>query len=1162
MNTKRSYLDNLNAGRQRRSDTTLEDISRTLDQLESRLGRTLETRQRGPERESDIAQRMQRLSEAAAEPHPENPRTYSAGEDCDQLQRIARQIESSRHQEDQLTSIGSIAEELKALREDMRAMVGSGLRREFNALREELAGIMAAAPQSPMTAELNAEFERLSRATTLLAERSDDKSTKMLRLELEQVKASLDSLAREETVRSLDKRWDTIESQLATGADPAIERLGARLEEIGAAVEGLPGSLSLHTLEECLRTLASSLDQFAGQPARGQHDLYAMIEERLDEISRAITASAALAHSSNFDEKLLERIEARISSLANQINELAEDRSDGLVVERLNALSDRIDEVARRIDVPEQTVEQLADTITRISEKLDTVYRSDDAGIMAAMDSRFADLAARIDEAREESGDGSTLRALEARLEDVSRRLQNSASAGMGLDREVIRNLEAQVASLSAHLERPGREVPEFEDLAPRLEKIEQSIGESRAAMIEAARQAAEQAVQTLGVARTEPVDARLTEDLKTLEALTRKSDERNTKTFEAIHDTLLKIVEHLGSIEAGKLALAHAPSIDPSEGYEDAGMPRHPEPGRTPAEAAVAAAEAALYDEGASTPRGQEKRSMLGGLSRAITGRRGRAAEENVREEPVLADDPEEGALEPSLDEQRINEPLEPGSGAPDLNSIMRRVRDEHGTRDAASSDTAKADFIAAARRAAQAAAAEAEILKDSRAETASKGGKLGIGKVLGRRKKHLLLALGTAIVLAGGLQYARTLWQDGEPVRMAQVVEPTEEPQEAAVKPELAKPETEEQPAGPVRVVDARDEADRNEEISTAAIDSPHDLTPVAESETRMASADTVLPSSLPMATPPQEAAPEEAGVEPTARDLPKVPEEIEPASLRQAAAEGNAAALYEIANRYADGVDVEADMAEAARWYEEAAERGVAPAQYRIGNLYEKGNGVERDIAKAKTWYQRAAEQGNASAMHNLGVLYAMGADGTTDNESAARWFQEAADLGVVDSQFNLGILATKGIGVKRDLSEAYKWFDVVARTGDADAAAKRDEIAKVMAPADLVKAQGKAKLWKARQADPQTNTVDIPREWRTDEMATGSVDVKAVDMKKAIGNIQVILNKNGFDAGPADGVMGDRTRAAIKAFQKENGLAETGVVDDALVRALLARNKEAQ
>ena len=65
-------------------------------------------------------------------------------------------------------------------------------------------------------------------------------------------------------------------------------------------------------------------------------------------------------------------------------------------------------------------------------------------------------------------------------------------------------------------------------------------------------------------------------------------------------------------------------------------------------------------------------------------------------------------------LDPKLANRPLEPGSGAPDLNAIMRRVRDERGQPVKHSeTDAAKSDFIAAARRAAQAAAAEAEVLK-----------------------------------------------------------------------------------------------------------------------------------------------------------------------------------------------------------------------------------------------------------------------------------------------------------------------------------------------------------------------------------------------------------------------------------------------------------------
>jgi len=43
-----------------------------------------------------------------------------------------------------------------------------------------------------------------------------------------------------------------------------------------------------------------------------------------------------------------------------------------------------------------------------------------------------------------------------------------------------------------------------------------------------------------------------------------------------------------------------------------------------------------------------------------------------------------------------------------------------------------------------------------------------------------------------------------------------------------------------------------------------------------------------------------------------------------------------------------------------------------------------------------------------------------------------------------------------------------------------------------------------------------------------------------------NIQLALKKTGFYNGPVDGNIGDKTRKAIKEFQKENGLVQDGVV----------------
>ncbi len=47
-----------------------------------------------------------------------------------------------------------------------------------------------------------------------------------------------------------------------------------------------------------------------------------------------------------------------------------------------------------------------------------------------------------------------------------------------------------------------------------------------------------------------------------------------------------------------------------------------------------------------------------------------------------------------------------------------------------------------------------------------------------------------------------------------------------------------------------------------------------------------------------------------------------------------------------------------------------------------------------------------------------------------------------------------------------------------------------------------------------------------------------------MRKA----QEALKSRGFDPGPIDGVLGPRTKAAIRAFQRSLGVNETGTLDE--------------
>jgi localization factor PodJL len=1243
MNSKRSYLDSLNAGRQRRPYTSLEDLNRSLENLEQRLERNQDPRP-DPYAPKDDFYARPRMP-AAARPMPEKP-----------YQSLARDLDRVRSQEDGIAAVGKIAGELKGLREELHHQMTAGLRREFDSLRSEIARAYSSPVSARAGVELNVEFERLSGAIRELSERSDDRSVNLLRLELEQVKAALDTLAREETVLSVDRRWDDFDRRwsafedrvsagsLRRGDDPEIAALNARLEQINDAVNNLPESLSLQSLEEKVRMLAGAVDHFSRQQDRRGSDAFGQIEERLDEISRAIVASAVSSRPPHIDPQPFERIEARITSLARQLEELVDDRPNGEVIDRLNLLSQRVDELAIRAELPEQAVERLARQVASIGEKLDSApqaavsdrflqgieqrfdmlsdmldrrqgdaiehgqalfrdlerrldevaERLDHRGsaampgsgeIMEAIDQRFNDFARKL-EGRGTAASDDAIRGLEARLENISGRLDSSASQVSGIDPDLIRNLEAQVAGLSAHLARPSTPMPEFEDIAPRLVDIEKSIVGSRESILAAARQAAEDAVKSLAGSKTNAAAvAGLADDLKALEALTRRSDERNSKTFEAIHDTLLKIVDRLGSLETGpavqpqpqKLSLDNAPSIEPGDAHSVDPETIEPEitrgwgqPAvtRSPAEAAAAAAVAALSSTGAQAGQeaGGRVRTMLGGLSRAFGGKK--EAEELPLaglEAPTMEAAAPSIDLDEPLDPKIANRPLEPGSGAPDLSAIMKRVRDERGApAKPADMDAAKSDFIAAARRAAQAAAAEADMLKKT-AEGDSEGGRLKLGSLFRSKRKTMLLSA-TAIMLAlAGMQLGKAFFADQE---VAELTAPDGGIQSAAMAPAAplaSQPEQEVADtvgnASPVRTVDATERSPL--ETASPATEGTAAVMPANELETEASA-----PPQPQAATPTATLKPELHDEDSSAADLPTgsthapvaaaaaspipVPVEAGPVPLREAAEAGDSKAIFEIGSRYADGRGVKSDLKQAAEWYEKSAELGFAPAQYRIGNLYEKGLGVTRDVAKAKTWYQMAAAQGNASAMHNLAVLFAMGADGVADNDSAARWFTQAAELGVKDSQFNLGILAAKGVGMTQNLEESYKWFALVAKTGDRDAAAKRDEIARALRPEQLEKARAASELWQPKAVNAETNSVEIPESWQESNAKTASID-----MKQVVQNVQRILNKNGYDTGSTDGVMGVKTKAAIATFQGDNGMDATGEVDDKLVRLLLEK-----
>ena len=201
---------------------------------------------------------------------------------------------------------------------------------------------------------------------------------------------------------------------------------------------------------------------------------------------------------------------------------------------------------------------------------------------------------------------------------------------------------------------------------------------------------------------------------------------------------------------------------------------------------------------------------------------------------------------------------------------------------------------------------------------------------------------------------------------------------------------------------------------------------------------------------------------------------PQGVGSAALRNAAANGDALAQFEVATRIAEGSGVPQDHKLAFAWYERAAMRGLAQAQFRLAAYYERGVAVAVDAERAKIWYRRAAEQGHVRAMHNLAMLVVGSGKDDADYAAAAHWFQQAADRGLTDSQFNLAVLYAHGRGVAKDVGESYKWFALAARSGDAGAARKLDEFKVQLEPAEREAGELKLTTWRAKAAEPGANS----------------------------------------------------------------------------------------
>lgn len=253
---------------------------------------------------------------------------------------------------------------------------------------------------------------------------------------------------------------------------------------------------------------------------------------------------------------------------------------------------------------------------------------------------------------------------------------------------------------------------------------------------------------------------------------------------------------------------------------------------------------------------------------------------------------------------------------------------------------------------------------------------------------------------------------------------------------------------------------------------------------------------------------------------------------AAFVDAAERGHAAAAYEVSRIYAEGKGRPQDLDAAADWTGRAARLGDARAQFLIGSAYYGGIGVAQDYAVAAAYLNDAAEQDHAQAQYLLGEAYSNGRGVAQDAAWAARWYGKAAAQGMAQAQYAYGVAHAAGLGLPENLSRGYAWLRLAERGGHDEASKLAARLVQRLDDAERAAAEKMIAAFRPH------------REHATEGAAS-------------LTFVQHALNRRGFDAGPADGIAGTRTRAAIERFQRAEGLAIDGRVTRNLLERLRAR-----
>lgn len=970
--------------------------------------------------------------------------------------------------------------------------------------RDSLVTSSSQTPDTPLPAAAPPGERRRAPA----AERRDDSA-----LRLQDIAQQLADLAQRERQTAVLPEPDPITRASGTAAlDRLVDRIDDNERQTVEALSAVNDRLSM--LSQQIAALPRTPAADRGEDGQGYKNLETAIRNVVEHIEvsekrtrdslrtmqERIAGMAERGGQAPSNEDIL-RAAPALAGLDGRLADMLSrmQRSEGLLSERIDAMKASAQQLAAQAQSSAVTAArgEMRDMENRVLAALKETQASGAGPAALAADveklrSDMGSLARRLDDIKTASASDRDLQSLRVALEQLSTRV------AQGPDLRPLADMDRRLGEINRRLEQAAaasREIPQLGGLEQRIAELEHQ----------------------LDAARLTGTDDQALHDLQgSLDSVSRRlaQTEEQVGRIETMERAIHQLHEGLEQLQGS----GEAPASQPS-----------PELG------ALSEALRAVRESAAGTERRNQEtfRAVHETLAEIVD----RIAELESGEHPTAtAPQPSQPAA-PTIEERVIQAPETAAPAAPRLSATAAPLSGS----DIAGGD----DFIAAARRAAQAAASRPAALRAEYAALSSVAEeKPGLAESLmarirrrqsppaaastsparssmfaslsGRNRRKALLYAGIVLLLAASYFAYQSLTSAPAPGN-----------QSGALK------------------------APR--QVSGISLPSPDPGPNLNLNKT-----DPIVTGSLPTASLSEIIASRPA------LTLEPLPEAVGAPALRTAAAAGDSRAQFIIAGRYLDGEGVPQDLGKAFYWYQQAAARGLPLAQYRLAMLFELGKGVEADAPRALLWYERAADGGNIRAMHNAAVLAAGETAGKADYPKAFRWFTAAAERGFRDSQFNLAILYERGLGTAQSPSEAYVWYALAARQGDEASRRRAATLAETIPDQELTALNGRVSSWVASVTDDSANVLTIiDPAWTgsgTSDAGAGQPppDELGALSPAAMEEARSLLAEFGLRVGITDdGLLDSRTANAIRLFQLRSGLRVTGLLTPDLLALMRSR-----